>query len=299
MAMPEAPTADRDAVFIEVAINEAVSRDQHRHVPVTAEECATDAIASVGAGASFAHWHAPDLGAYTAAWRAMRAAGVIAYPTYPSRPPLDVDARLGHCFELVEQDDLEMVPLDLGTAHQIMWDGNRLVGGGTLANPLPFLTAAAQRYRTTRAIINLASFDLGHTRLAVRLARVGVLAPPLLLKIYLSDTWLVGPEPSTAALDLHLAQLPADLEIHWLVVPFRLHERATFDTLCRHALERGGGFRVGIGDNPSLFPHSRNADLVEMVQPWVTASDRRVATTDDVRRLLCRADAHDDPAGGA
>ena len=87
------------------------------------------------------------------------------------------------------------------------------------------------------------------------------------------------------ALDLHLAQLPADLEIHWLVVPFLLHAHSTFEMLCRHALERGGGFRVGIGDNPSLFRDARNAELVEQVRPWIEASGRRVATTRDVRAL--------------
>lgn len=272
-------------ILLEVALNEAVTRAQHRFVPVTPEQCAADAIACVRAGASFAHWHAPDLAAYAAAWRAMRAADVIAYPSYPNEPPLDVEARLGDCFDLAESEGLEMAPLDLGTAHTILWDGHRLGGGGTLANPLPFLEEAAQRYRKLGVLPNLASFDLGHTRLAVRLAREGILTPPLVLKIYLSDTWLVGPTPSREALDLHLAELPEDLEIDWLVVPFLLHSSATFETLCRHALERGGGFRVGIGDNPALFPDARNAELVERVQPWIAASGRRVATTRDLRRL--------------
>jgi uncharacterized protein (DUF849 family) len=275
--------------LIEVAINEAVTRDQHRFVPTTPAECAAEAIAAVGAGASFAHWHAPDLAAYAEAWRAMRAADVIAYPTYPNEPPEDANARLGHCFALVDAHGLEMAPLDLGTTHTVFTsgaNGHALTGGGTLANPLRFLESAAARYRARRTIVNLASFDLGHTRLAVALARAGVLRPPLLLKIYLSDAWLTGPAPLPAALDLHLAQLPDDLEIHWLVVPFMLRERATFETLCRHALERGGGFRVGIGDNPGLFPDRRNAELVADVAPWIRASNRRVATTADVRRIF-------------
>lgn len=271
------------AVLIEVAINEAVTRAQQRFVPVTPEECAADAIASVRAGASYAHWHAPDLETYAAAWRAMREADVLAYPSYPNEPPDDVEARLGHCFALAEREGLEMVPLDLGTAPTILWDGARLGGGGTLANPLAFLARAAERYAELGVVPNLASFDLGHTRLAVRLAREGILEPPLLLKIYLSDTWLVGPTPSRAGLDLHLAELPDDLEIDWLVVPFLLHARSTFEVLCRHALERGGGFRVGIGDNPALFPDERNVELVEQVRPWIEASGRRVATTREVR----------------
>ena len=69
--------ASERPVFVEVAINEAVTREQHRFVPVTSDECAADAIASVRAGASFAHWHAPDLATYAAAWKRMRDADEI------------------------------------------------------------------------------------------------------------------------------------------------------------------------------------------------------------------------------
>lgn len=272
-------------VFVEVALNEAVTRREHRFVPATPAECAADATASVRAGASFAHWHAPDFAAYAEAWDAMHAADVVAYPTYPNEPPEDADTRLAHCFRLIAEHGLEMAPLDLGTAPTIFAAGTALEGGGTLANPLAFLKRAAARYREAGVVINLASFDLGHTRLAVALARAGILQPPLLLKIYLSDRWLVGPAPSREAIDLHVAQLPDDLEIHWLVVPFMLEKRSTYEMLCRHALERGGGFRVGIGDNPGLFPDSHNVDLVEQALAWVAASGRRVAETKDVRAL--------------
>jgi uncharacterized protein (DUF849 family) len=278
-------------VFVEVAINEAVTRREHRFVPTTPAECAADAIASVRAGASFAHWHAPDFAAYAEAWDGMRAADVVAYPTYPNDPPEDADARLADCFRLIAEHGLEMAPLDLGTAHTIFRNGDALEGGGTLANPLAFLARAAARYRAAGVVINLASFDLGHTRLAVALARAGILAPPLLLKIYLSDRWLVGPAPSREAIDLHVVQLPTDLEIHWLVVPFMLEKNSTYELLCRHALERGGGFRVGIGDNPALFPDSHNVELVEQALPWVASSGRRIATTSEVRALKTRSAA--------
>jgi 3-keto-5-aminohexanoate cleavage enzyme len=273
-------------ILIEAAINEGVTRAQHPFVPVTPAECASDAIGSVAAGASFAHWHAANLAAYAQAWGAMRAADILAYPTYPNDPPADVEARLGHCFALIEHHGLEMAPLDLGTAPTIFFDGERITGGGTLANPLAFIERAADRYRALGAIPNLASFDLGHTRLAVALARTGVLKPPLLLKLYLSDAWLVGPRPGREALDLHLAQLPPDLEIHWLVVPFMLKSHSSYETLCRHALDQGGGFRVGIGDNPGLFPGQRNPELVERAVRWVEASGRRVAGTQEVRALF-------------
>ncbi len=290
-----------DAVIIEAAINEGALRHDNPYVPYSPHECARDAIAVVAAGATFAHWHArnettgeglgADVAAYAAAWDEMCAAKIIAYPTYPNSPPLDVSARLAHCLALARDHQLEMVPLDLGTVHQVQWDGAQLIGGGTLANPLPFLTEAAARYRELGVIVNLASFDLGSTRLAVRLAQTRVLTPPLLLKIYLSDSWMVGPDPSEAGLDLHLSQIPPDLDVEWILVPFRFRERATFERLCRYAIDRGGGFRIGIGDNAPLFGARTNVELAGEALEWARASGRPVASGHDIRRRF--APSHD------
>ena len=132
---------DNDAVIIEAAINEGALRRDNPHVPYSPHECARDAIAIVEAGATFAHWHArdertgqglgADIAAYAAAWIEMRAASLLAYPTYPNDPPLDAAARLAHCLALARDHGMEMVPLDLGTVHQVQWDGSTLTGGGT------------------------------------------------------------------------------------------------------------------------------------------------------------------------
>ena len=56
--------------------------------------------------------------------------------------------------------------------------------------------------------------------------------------------------------------------------------------LCRHALERGGGIRVGIGDNPAAEPDLTNAELVDRAVGWAEAAGRPVAAPDDLRDRL-------------
>ena len=66
-------------------------------------------------------------------------------------------------------------------------------------------------------------------------------------------------------------------------MPYALDDPATVERLCRHALERGGGIRVGIGDNPAAFPELTNAELVERAVGWCADAGRPVASASDVR----------------
>ena len=51
---------ERDAVVIEVGLNEGVTRAVHPDVPQTPAECAADARRCGDAGAAIVHWHAVD-----------------------------------------------------------------------------------------------------------------------------------------------------------------------------------------------------------------------------------------------
>jgi uncharacterized protein (DUF849 family) len=155
---------------------------------------------------------------------------------------------------------------------------------GVVANPLPFLLDALDRVYALGMTPSLASFDVGFTRTMVLLARAGKLRPPLFLKILLSGAWAVGPFPTEEALDFHLRQIPADLDVEWIAVPYALDDPALVERLCRHALARGGGVRVGIGDTPAAEPKASNAELVERAARWVVESGRPVASAADVRR---------------
>ncbi len=292
---------EHDAVIIEVGLNEAVMRAQAPHVAYTPAECAADAMSCAGAGAALVHWHArdsetgmqrlSDTALYAEALDAMSSADVLAYPTYP----VDVDTldeRLGHCFELVASHGLELVPVDLGSVSTVVWDPATRsfpfpgIEPGVVANPLAFTLAALERTRDLGVSPTFGVFDLGGTRTLALLIEAGLVREPVMLKVFLSELWAVGPFPTTAALDFHLSQIPDGLDMEWLVVPYSIGDPALIETLCRHAIERGGGVRVGIGDNPAADPEATNAAWVEKAATWAQAAGRPIATAADVRRRL-------------
>ena len=292
---------ERDAVVIEVGLNEAAMRSQARHVAYTPAECASDATACAEAGAALVHWHARDaatgeqrLGAtalYAEALDAMRASGVLAYPTYPIDVDT-VDGRLGHCFALQRDHGLEILPLDLGSVTTVIWDeASRSfpfpeIEPAAVTNPLSFTLGALERGRDLGMVTTFGVFDLGGTRTLALLLEAGIVRPPVMVKFFLSGAWAVGPFPSVEALDFHLTQLPDGLDMEWIVVPYSLDDPALIERLGRHAIERGGGVRVGIGDNPMAAPDATNAEWVRRAVGWAEDAGRSVATADDVRSRM-------------
>ena len=83
-----------DKLIIEAALNEQSSKAENPHVPVSAEECAADALACAAAGAAIIHFHArnPRTGAllipgtetYAEAMRLINEErpDLLVYPTY-------------------------------------------------------------------------------------------------------------------------------------------------------------------------------------------------------------------------
>jgi uncharacterized protein (DUF849 family) len=292
---------ERDALVIEVGLNEAAMREQVPHVAFTPAECASDANSCAGAGAALVHWHARDpvTGAqrlsdahlYAEALDGMQESGVLAYPTYPIDVDT-VDGRLGHCFALQRDHGLELMPLDLGSVSTVIWDAASAsfpfpdIEPSVVTNPLAFTLGALERGREVGLVPTFGVFDLGGTRTLALLLEAGLVREPVLVKFFLSGSWAVGPFPSEAALDFHLTQLPEGLDVEWIVVPYSLDDPALVERLCRHAIERGGGVRVGIGDNPMADPGATNARWVERAVGWAADAGRPVASSDDVRARL-------------
>lgn len=293
-----------DAVMIEVGLNEGAGRGVNPHVPISAEEVVGDALRCRDAGASLIHWHARDpanegqrLGdtaEYLAALVPMRAAGLLATPSYP----IDGVAprhRLDHVWALHDRAGLELAPIDLGSVSTVPWNAhlNDFVGldwlrtqSGVVDNPLTFVVDAVEMADARAMVCTFGAFDVGCSRILAMLHDSGRIHRPVVHKIFLSEGWAVGPKPSAAALDLHLAQLPDGLDGEWVVVPYAQHDPARIEELCRSALERGGHVRVGIGDSPAASPSATNAQLVEQVVVWAGEAGRPVASTDAVRARL-------------
>ena len=290
-------------VILEVGLNEAAPRALNRHVPYSAPECAADALRCGDAGAAVVHWHARDAATgeqrlsdarlYAEALAPMRRAGLLAYPSYPVEPT-SLDARFGHCWELRARHGLEMAPVDVGSVSIVPWDertrtfiGLDALGEQTVvANPLPLTLAALESIQALGMIPSLTSFDVGNTRTVALLAASGALRGTIYLKFFLSGAWAAGPAPTEKAIEYHLHQLPPELDVAWVLVPYALSDPRLVERLCRRALELGGGIRVGVGDTPAAFPERRNAQLVEMAVRWVEESGRPLASPDDVRTRL-------------
>ena len=291
-----------DAVVIEVGLNETVTPAMQPHVPQRPSECAADARRCGDAGAAIVHWHAIDASgqprlADTALYGAALdeiAGHVLAYPSYPVDVPDTVDARLGHCLALRAQHGLELGPIDVSTVNLVVWNPatasvaplEPLDGYEVIRNSLPFVAAALTRYDEVGLVPTAAAFDVGSARTIALLLRAGLLRAPALVKIFLWGRPAIGPEPSVEALDLHLRQLPADVEVEWLVVPYGIADPQQVEDIARAALERGGGVRLGLGDCPAAFPDIPNAALVERAARWAAEAGRPLASVDDVRERL-------------
>ena len=301
-----------DAVIVEVGLNESVSPTVQPNVAQSPSACAADALRCADAGAAIVHWHAVDaVGKPRLADTELYGAAldlidgrILAYPSYPTDVADVVTERLAHCLALRERNGLEIAPIDVATVNLVVWDGRSGIaplvptqGLDVIRNSLPFVVDALRQYRSVGLVATLAAFDLGSTRTIAALAAAGLLDSPILLKIFLWGSPCIGPEPSVEALELHLRQLPAGLDVEWILVPYGIAQPDRIEALARAALERGGGIRIGIGDNPTAYPQDSNAQLVELAQTWATQVGRHQATSDDVRRRFAatndQPNAHD------
>ena len=121
---------DRDAVIVEVGLNEAVSPALCPQVPQRPRECAEDARRCADSGAAVVHWHAIDAEGHQALaderlyGEALDAMGesVLAYPSYRVDVPDTVGDRLGHCLELRRRHGLEIAPVDVATVNVVRLD---------------------------------------------------------------------------------------------------------------------------------------------------------------------------------
>jgi uncharacterized protein (DUF849 family) len=95
--------------------------------------------------------------------------------------------------------------------------------------------------------------------------------------------WAVGPAPDEAAIEFHLHQIPDDIDVEWMVVPYTVADPSVVERICRRALALGGNVRVGVGDNPQAHPDRINAALVEDAARWADEAGRPLASSADVR----------------
>lgn len=285
-----------DKVIIEAAINEQSSKAQNPHVPVSAEECAADALACAAAGAAIVHFHArdPETGAllspgtetYAAAMRLINdeRPDLLVYPTYTTaRTP---EERFVHIATLARDPAVRLrsATIDPGATNFSFFDAGGIVGdnifGVSHADLVYFLELCAQCGIQYSVVVR----EPGHVRIAVAMHRLQKMTGTILFKLNLGDTALWGLPPSEAAVDAYLSAVPADIPYTWMAYTYG----PSHWDMARLAIRRGAHVRVGLGDNPVEADGARltNADMVRRVVEMAAAEGRAPATPDEALRIL-------------
>lgn len=87
-------------------------------------------------------------------------------------------------------------------------------------------------------------------RWVILAARIGILRQPLNIKLFFSDRWVSYSDPDPDVLDYLVSRIPKWVDHEIVVVPYAMSSAERRQELWEHALNRGLGIRVGIGDCP-------------------------------------------------
>lgn len=295
---------DDGKVYIEVGVNEVVSKDDNPNVPYGAEETARNLVEAVRHGATVVHFHAryedgtqawvDDEVSRTILSTAARELGqdVLAYPSY--------HGSLDHVWALAERPpvgtNLLLTPFDpVQHIKRVLWleAENRFgvvsFGADDPNNDNPPYPPELDRFADLGLVPNIAVFNSADMRWVALAAKIGVLRQPLNLKLFFSDRWVSNNDPDPDVIDFLLSRLPDDIDHETIVVPYAMSSVERCEQLWERALDRGLGIRVGIGDCPWAFPAATNAELVDRAVDMVTRRGLVPATPADLRARVTPA----------
>jgi 3-keto-5-aminohexanoate cleavage enzyme len=130
-------------------------------------------------------------------------------------------------------------------------------------------------------------FDLADVRMLSAFARNGLLRQPVLVQINFFFDLIRGPTPGTAALDAFLAEWRiAEVDSELCLFVRSMPDRQSYERLFEAAIERGVHIRVGLGDNPHLFPNGRSADMVDHAVEMASRRGLKPATPAELRSRI-------------
>ena len=287
-----------EKLIVEAALNEQSSKAANPHVPVSAEECAADALAAAEAGAAIVHFHArdpasgalltPGTETYAEAMRLINEErpDLLVYPTYAGgASPAE---RFAHVAALADDPGarLRSATIDPGAtifsffdpeSRTIRGDG---VFGVTHEDLAYFLRLAADKGIQYSVVVR----EPGHVRITVAAHRMGWMTGTVLFKLNLADDALWGLPPSEAAVDTYLGIVPDDVPFTYMAYTYGPSHWA----MAQLAIDRGAHVRVGLGDNPveANGEQLTNAELVRRVVEMAAAAGRAPATPTEARALL-------------
>ncbi len=279
---------DEGRTMIRVAVNELQDKAVNPHIPYGPDEVAAASIAAARAGASIVHFHSrTDDGAQALAddsagagiyRRALeltaRDSDVLMEPTnFPRGHDASLAVDTPQFWALVTEPPvgarLEVVNIDsFRFAHdRVAWHHERglrpKVGRAIDLDAAVTAPEVIERTLAHDLVPFYGVFELRDVRVLAHYARLGLTPQPVAVQINLFCDLMTGPTPSVAALDAFLAEWPDDLDHETCVFLRGMPDRASYEALLDAALARGIHIRVGLGDNPHLFPGATNAEFVE------------------------------------
>ncbi len=308
---------DEGKIMIRAAVNEMQPKTVNPNVPYGPEEVAAEAIACARAGASIVHFHSrtddgaqavdddrSGAGIYRRAMElTARESDIIMEPTnlpLGNDPSLSVE--LPHVWSLVEDPPagapLEVVNIDgFRFAHnRTAWDEREqrliMINNRRLDRDATFEAPEVIRDTINCGLVPFFGlFDLADVRMLSAFARKGLVAQPVLVQINFFFDLIRGPTPGIAALDAFLAEWRiAEVDSELCLFVRSMPDRQSYERLFEAAIDRGVHIRVGLGDNPHLFPNGRSADMVDHAVEMASRHGLKPVTAAELRaRILVAA----------
>jgi 3-keto-5-aminohexanoate cleavage enzyme len=286
--------------ILEVAVNEATTKEQNPNVPYGPDEVIADALACAAAGASAIHFHGRHSDGVLAGGDAEATEAVIG-PLATAVPDLVVwPAQL---YESVARRRTAFAPLEVARlCFQEKWDPLKSsfaspatpASMGTNPGDFHMLPAPSpEQFRSLGAIGSAGIYGLGDLRWVAAAQSCGRLNTPICVKLFFSETTLFHNAPTREIFDLLVSQLD-EIDHETLVVPYGMTSAASCEELLHWALEAGLGIRVGIGESPRAYPTQRNVDLVGEAVQMIRSHGLEPASPEKLRRRL----VGDVPPGG-
>ena len=273
-----------EKLIIEAAINEQSTKAENPNVPVSAEECAVDALKCAAAGAAIVHFHARD--PHTGA---LLSPGTESYAETmrlinDERPK----ERFVHLATLADDPAVRLrsATVDPGAANFSWWDpaANAIKGdnifGVSHDHVMYFLRLSKEKGIQYSVVVR----EPGHVRIAVAMHRMGLMEGTILFKLNLGDHALWGLPPSEAAVDTYMDIVPDEIPYTWMSYTYG----PSHWDIARLAIARGAHVRVGLGDNPVEADGAQltNAELVTRIVEMAREAGREIATPTEALTIL-------------
>jgi uncharacterized protein (DUF849 family) len=301
---------DDGRVIIRAAVNEMQPKSINPTIPYGADEVAAEAVACAQEGASIVHFHSrtddgrqaldDDAGGAQIYRRALALTGqrsnIVLEPTNLRRgPDPSLASDIPHIWALAA-DPPERAPLEIVNIDAFRFDHRKVwidVPSGRLVPVVDRVPRPEVPYQLPPAITGVLNegfvpffglFDLADARLLMAFALQGYVPQPVLIQINLFCDIATGPTPGVAALDAFLSEL-SDRRVDKEICVFVRSAPSVdeYEALLNAALERGIHLRVGVGDNPQLYPDRRSADMVRSAVGLAQAKGLTPVTSNELR----------------